>query len=137
MDLDKCWERLRQSRHAILATTADDGGINLVPICYVVVDESIFMPVDRVKPKATLQLRRLDDLRQRPRAALIVEHYDDDWTQLWWVKLSVDVNLDMASDEVESTRIRLADRYPQYRPPDSVASVVKFDAVAISGWEWG
>jgi PPOX class probable F420-dependent enzyme len=112
--------------------------VDLVPICYVVVGPAVFMPVDRVKPKASLSLKRLDNLAATPRASLIAEHYeDDDWTNLWWVKLTADAALDPPVAEVHAARRELAAKYAQYREPDTVASVVRFDPVHITGWRYG
>ena len=48
--------------------------------------DTIFSAVD-AKPKSTLQLARLDNIRGHPRVSLLVDHYEDDWNALWWVRV--------------------------------------------------
>ena len=60
--------------------------MRLVPVCFAVVDGWLVSAVDH-KPKRTGQLRRLDDMRAAGRATVLVDHYDDDWSQLWWVRV--------------------------------------------------
>jgi PPOX class probable F420-dependent enzyme len=77
---------LNEARVARLGTVGSDGAVRLVPICFAVVDGWIVSAVDH-KPKRTTQLRRLDDLATTGTATVLVDHYDDDWSQLWWVRV--------------------------------------------------
>ena len=78
---------LEGARVARLGTVDEAGGVRLVPICFAVVDGWLVSAVDH-KPKRTGQLRRLDDMVRSGSATLLIDHYDDDWTQLWWVRVS-------------------------------------------------
>jgi PPOX class probable F420-dependent enzyme len=89
MDEPAAWvgAALRDARVARLGTTDGDGAVRLVPVCFAVVDGWLASAVDH-KPKRTGQLRRLDDMRGAGRATVLVDHYDDDdWSQLWWVRV--------------------------------------------------
>src|SRR4051795_3630021 len=79
-------EALDEARVARLGTVDDDGGVRLVPICFVVVDGWLASAVDH-KPKRTGQLRRLDDMRASGQATGLGDHYDGGWALLWWVRL--------------------------------------------------
>ena len=48
--------------------------------------EVVYSAVDG-KPKSTLALRRLDNVRAHPATTLLVDHYADDWSTLWWIRL--------------------------------------------------
>ena len=62
------------------------GLIDLVPITFAVVDDdSIVTAVDH-KPKRTTRLQRLENIRKNPSVTVLVDHYDDDWSTLWWVR---------------------------------------------------
>ena len=63
-------------------------GVDAVPVAYVVDDDGyVGVPVDLVKPKASLRLQRERNLEADPRATLLVEHWDPiDWSRLWWVR---------------------------------------------------
>src|SRR3954468_8250599 len=69
-----------------LATISPDGRPHLVPVCFVLDGDTAYSAVDH-KPKRTARLRRLANLESDPRCALLVDRYDDDWSQLWWVRL--------------------------------------------------
>src|SRR3984885_10600903 len=68
---------------ARLATAALDGRPHLVPVVFALHDGAIYTAVD-AKPNTTQRLRRLANIERNPRVSLLVDHYADDWTQLWW-----------------------------------------------------
>ena len=71
---------------ARLATIRPDGSPRLVPICFAIDGGTLYSAVDE-KPKRTRQLARLDDIGRDPRVEVVIDHYDDDWSQLSWVRL--------------------------------------------------
>jgi len=104
------------ARIARLATVSPGGRPHIVPVCYALVGDAIVTAID-AKPKSTRQLRRLANLRSRPEAALLVDHYAEDWTRLWWVR--VDGRAEIV-DRDAAARDALAAKYPQYvaEPPE-------------------
>jgi PPOX class probable F420-dependent enzyme len=70
---------------ARLSTVRPDGRPHVVPIVFALVGDTVFSAVD-AKPKRSTDLQRLVNVRSEPRCALLVDHYDDDWRQLWWVR---------------------------------------------------
>src|SRR5688500_955921 len=70
---------------AILATVGPDGAPHVVPVVFAVHDHVIYTAVD-AKRKSTRRLRRLANIEGNPRVSLLVDHYTDDWAQLWWVR---------------------------------------------------
>ena len=80
--------RLVAHDHGTLCTVHAERGVDAVPVAYVVDEEGfVGVPVDRVKPKASMRLQRERNLEADPRATLLVEHWDrDDWSRLWWVR---------------------------------------------------
>ncbi|MES4792504.1 MAG: TIGR03668 family PPOX class F420-dependent oxidoreductase [Chloroflexota bacterium] len=103
---------------ARLATIGPGGQPHLVPVCFVLLDEPsgpvIAIPIDQ-KPKRTTSLARLRNLRRDPRATLLVDHYEDDWTQLAWVRLDLHGTVIPTAREWPSALVALRTRYPQYR----------------------
>src|SRR4051812_49360507 len=77
--------RFAAARVARLATADADGRPHLVPLVFVVAGETIYSAVD-AKPKRTTALRRLANVAANPRVAALVDHYDEDWAALWWVR---------------------------------------------------
>lgn len=116
-----------------LATVAPDGRPHLVPLCFVLHGETLFSAVDH-KPKRSPRLQRLTNLGYESRCALLVDRYDDDWSQLWWIRLDGRGRVSTDTAERESALRLLAAKYPQYdaRPPDG--AVLAVDIGRWTGW---
>ena len=124
-------DALGQARVARLATAGLDGVVRLVPICFVVVDGWVAGAVDH-KPKRTGQLRRLDDMESTGHATALVDHYDEDWSQLWWVRVHGRAVVHRSHDDVTTAVVAaLAAKYPQYqaRPPGGAVYRIALDEV--------
>ena len=122
-------DEFAQARVARLATVRPDGRPHVVPVCFVLAGDAIYTAVD-AKPKSTRALRRLDNVRANPHASLIVDHYDDDWSQLWWVR--VDGRARVVDDD-HAIDLLVA-KYPQYvehRPPGPIIAI---DDLVWSRW---
>jgi hypothetical protein len=92
------------------------------------------VPVDFVKPKASLRLQRERNLETDPRATLLAEHWDPaDWTQLWWVRTELRWQADADPDRVADLAVRLAGRYPQYQD-QPFARILVLRIVGITAW---
>jgi PPOX class probable F420-dependent enzyme len=97
--------------------------------------DTVYTVVD-AKPKRTTALRRLANVAENPRVALLVDHYDDvDWDALWWVRAD-GVGRVLAPDAAEARRAveLLRARYPQQRAAGAVLAV---DVERWSGWSAG
>lgn len=105
----------------------------MVPFTFAVDGDVIYSAVD-AKPKSTTNLRRLRNIRDNPSVAVLADHYEDDWSALWWVR--ADGLAAVVSDaEVMARPLGLlADRYPQYRasPPAGPVIVIRVDR--WTGW---
>jgi PPOX class probable F420-dependent enzyme len=130
VDLATGRRRLTAARVAHLATVTSDHRAHVVPCCFVLDASTIYSAVD-AKPKSTLVLRRLQNLSSNSAASLLVDHYDEDWTALWWVR--VDGNGRVADDDDERQRALnlLAGKYHQYRSAPPPGPVLAID---IDGW---
>jgi PPOX class probable F420-dependent enzyme len=103
-------ERLAAARVGRLATVSADGRPHLVPVCFVLARGRVYTAVD-AKPKRTRALRRLENVRATGRASLLVDHYEEDWTRLWWVRVDGPAEV----IESEAALDALAGKYEQYR----------------------
>ena len=115
------WARtlLERSRVARLGIVDDEGGPRVLPVTYALADGALVTAIDH-KPKQTPpeRLARVRWLRARPRAALTVDHYEEDWSELGWVQAIGPVAILDAADAADAIAA-LRSRYPQYsdRPP--------------------
>ena len=133
---DEARARLAAHDHGILCTVHAERGVDAVPVAYVMdQDDYVGVPVDLVKPKASLRLQRERNLEADPRATLLVEQWDrDDWSQLWWVRAELRAQGDAGpTGRAEALADRLAGRYPQYRD-QPFARVLVLRIVGVSGW---
>jgi PPOX class probable F420-dependent enzyme len=103
---------------ARLGTVRPDGSPHLVPVCFALAGETIYTAVDH-KPKSTAALARLRHIATEPRVALLADHYGDDWSRLWWVRVDGDASVVSSPQEREQALAALAAAYRQYadRPP--------------------
>jgi PPOX class probable F420-dependent enzyme len=106
---------LEAHRVGHLATAGADGAPHVVPVCYALDDTALYFVADE-KPKRgeARMLRRLRNLRENPRAAVVVDDYDEDWTRLAWVLVRGPASI--AKPDVHAVALQLLrGRYPQYR----------------------
>jgi PPOX class probable F420-dependent enzyme len=126
LDPDEARARFAAAPVARLATLRADGSPRLVPITFALVDGLVCSAVDEVKPKTTTRLARLADVQRDPRVGLVVDHYADDWSTLWWVRVDGTAAVHERGDLHERVVAALAAKYPPYAaaPPSGVVLVV-------------
>ena len=75
-----------ESRRVAHFATADAAGVpHVVPVCFAIEGDSVYIAIDR-KPKSGRPLKRLRNIAENPHVTLTADHYDDeDWTRLRWV----------------------------------------------------
>ena len=123
------------ARVARLATADAACRPHLVPVVLAVEGDVVFSAVD-AKRKRTRALRRLENVRQNPRVALLADHYDDaDWDALWWVRADgVARILDGEAPAARRGIALLAERYSQYREAPPRGPVLAVAVERWSGW---
>jgi len=111
-------ELIERARVARLAYVDGADRPRVLPVTFAVADGSVWTAIDDEKPKRRAEPARIEYLRRRPEAALVVDHYDDDWTRLAWVQLLGSVEV-VAADEAPGAIEALGAKYSQYarRPP--------------------
>ncbi|HEV2415413.1 MAG TPA: TIGR03668 family PPOX class F420-dependent oxidoreductase [Candidatus Dormibacteraeota bacterium] len=126
-------QRLGRARVARLATVGATGIPHIVPITFVLDGDRIYFAVDS-KPKRTTDLQRLRNIAANPSVAVLADHYDDDWTLLWWVRADGEAAVLGAGEEAEHAVDLLAERYAQYRRERPSGPVVAISIHRMSGW---
>jgi len=124
---------------ARLATVDAQRKPHIVPVCFVFAGSVFYTAVDR-KPKrvAPERLARLRNIRAMRQVALVVDCYDEDWTQLWWVLVRGKAKLlpKSAREERAEALRRLRAKYPQYAGgmlPDD-APIIRIIPERITSW---
>src|SRR5258706_10371614 len=99
---------------ARLATVGADGRPHVVPICFALDEQTLYFAVDS-KPKRTTNLKRLRNIAANPAVSILVDHYEEDWKALWWVRADGDARVVTEEAEARRAITLLAARYSQYR----------------------
>jgi PPOX class probable F420-dependent enzyme len=134
LDDDACWDRLRRARHGVLSTVHPTRGVDAVPVVFIVDGLQLVLPIDTVKAKSGARLQRLRNIDADGRATLLVDHYDDDWSQLWWVRArGLAHETHPTADQLD----QLAAPFPAYAVPGAVTSVVVLAVDEVAGWAAG
>jgi PPOX class probable F420-dependent enzyme len=126
-------ERVAAAHVGRLATIDPDGRPHLVPIVFVLDGETLYTAVDE-KPKRSRTLRRIENARARPDVTVLVDRYDEDWRDLWWVRLRGRARVLDGGDEAERALGLLAQKYDQYREQPPSTPVLAIDVVDWRGW---
>lgn len=134
MDRGEALARVEGARVARLATADAAGVPHVVPVVFALVGETAYWAVDR-KPKRSDRLRRLDNIRENPNVELLADHYEDDWTRLWWVRASGTARILPPSAERDRALALLARKYAQYREMPPQGTVVAIDIGKVTAWE--
>jgi PPOX class probable F420-dependent enzyme len=115
-----------RARVARLATVGPDGRPHVVPICFALDGDSLYSAVDS-KPKSTRRLQRLANIEANPPVEIVIDHWDEDWSRLWWVRLSGRARI--VEHDARGLELLQA-KYPQYRadPPAGPFIVVAVES---------
>ena len=104
-----------------------------MPIVFALDGETLYSAVDR-KPKRSRRLRRIENARARPDVTVLVDHYEDDWGRLWWIRLRGRARVLDEGEEHDRALALLAEKYPQYRAEPPGGPVLAVDVVEIRTW---
>jgi PPOX class probable F420-dependent enzyme len=125
--------RLTTARVARLATIDPDGRPHLVPIVFAIDGDTLYSAVDS-KPKRSTTLRRIENARARPDVTILLDHYDDDWSNLWWIRLRGRARVLDEGEELERALGVLREKYPQYNDEPPGAPVLAIDVDDVREW---
>ncbi len=132
LDEATCQRLLTAAPVARLATSGRNGP-HIVPVVFAVVDGAVVTVVD-AKPKTTLRLRRIRNLERDPRAAVLADHYTDDWSKLWWVRADATAAIEHSAEDLAAVLPALQAKYPHYVEEPPGGPVIRLQIVRWSGW---
>lgn len=112
-DLDRSF--IDAHRVARLATADAQGVPHVVPICFVVLGNTLYLTIDEKPKQDVRRLKRLRNIAENDQVAVIVDRYDDDWSQLGWVMLRGPAEIVETGPDHAAAQAALKTRYPQYR----------------------
>ena len=164
-------QRLSGAPVGRLSTASKAGAPHVIPVCFALDSgddgAAIYIVLDG-KPKrvALTRLRRVRNILENPQVALVVDHYEADWTRLWYTLVTGAAELladeeDLGQDQAQedgayilaahsgpaaehrpnderSHAIRLLrEKYPQYREMDIDENpVIKITPRRVVAWSY-
>jgi PPOX class probable F420-dependent enzyme len=128
--------RVAASQVARLATLDPDGRAHVVPIVFVVEEDTLYTAVD-AKPKRSRTLRRIQNARRDERVTVLVDYYDQDWSLLWWVRLRGRARVLDAGEEATHALELLRSKYEQYAETPPGLPVLAVDVDEWRAWSAG
>jgi PPOX class probable F420-dependent enzyme len=118
-----------------LATTDALGRPHLVVATFAVDGDLIYTAVDQ-KPKTTRMLKRIRNIRVNPAVAVLADHYDDDWSRLWWARADGFARIITEPRLMAGPVELLSARYPQYESDPPRGPVIAIAVTHWSGWAY-
>ena len=135
MNESELLELLSAARVATLATIRADGRVDLVPVTFAFDDRTVVTAIDH-KKKSTTELKRLENIKQFPEVTLLVDRYDDDdWKQLWWVRIRGRAKVHQSGNEFDRAIDLLSERYTQYVEKRPKGPAIVIERTELPGWK--
>ena len=106
---------LDTSRVGRLATADKEGAPHVIPVCYAVIENTLYVTIDEKPKRQDRQLKRVRNILENPQAAFVADRWDEDWTRLGWVMLRGRAEIVYEGEEHGRAQALLRERYPQYR----------------------
>ena len=110
------------------------GRPRVLPVTYAIADGSGWTVIDNKPKRAGAEPARIRWLRERSQAALTVDRYSDEWTELRWVQLLGDVTI-IGGPPSGPGMAALADRYPQYGEDPPPGPLLRLSITRAIWWK--
>ena len=128
---------MAEARRASLATIDGHGRARLVPICFVLIDDVMWSPIDE-KPKSVADpraLARVRDIQARPAVTVLVDRWSEDWSKLAWIRVRGYATLIEPADVPVEVAGALRQKYAQYDDHDlEHRPMLRLPIERVSGW---
>src|SRR5229473_1633662 len=129
---------IAEARVGRLATADASGAPHNVPICYWFDGERIYFAIDEKPKRQTgMQLKRMRNIVENPRVALLIDYYEEDWAQLGFVMIRGIARVVEDPQEYMAALRHLREKYLQYRgmtlSPEK-NPIVKIEPQRVNVW---
>jgi len=134
--LSETQRRFIETRRVGHLATADAGGAPyLVPVCFGLAEATLYITIDEKPKRRGIPLKRVKNILENPRAAFIVDRYDEDWTRLGWLMLRGPAEILESGKEHEAAQAMIVARYPQLKAMTiSDLPVIALRIAHIASW---
>jgi PPOX class probable F420-dependent enzyme len=126
---------LNAGRVAHLATADARGAPHVVPVCYALGGETIYITIDEKPKRRDRPLKRLRNIIENSAVAVTVDRWDEDWSRLAWVMLHGQAEILESGREHDAAQDVLREKYQQYRTMDlTVLPVIAIRVQRVLNW---
>jgi PPOX class probable F420-dependent enzyme len=126
---------LDKNRVGHLATADRRGAPHVIPVCYAVAEDTLYVTIDEKPKRRDVPLKRVRNILENPQATFVVDHYDEDWRRLGWVMLRGATEILYDGAEHDQAQELLRARYPQYGAMNLAGlPVIALRIVRATGW---
>lgn len=124
---------LTEERRAVMTTVRRDGSPHAVPVVFAKIGDEVVSPIDH-KPKSGVVMARVRNLARDPRVTLLIDHWDEEWTQVGWLMVR---GRGVTDDDAPMELMRaLNERYPQYEPDERHDALIRIAPETLTWWAW-
>lgn len=131
-------EFLVRARVARLATADSSGTPHVIPICFWFDDARFYFVIDEKPKRASgMALRRMRNIAENSRVAVLIDHYEEQWAQLAYVLVHGQARVVDDQEEYILALRNLRDKYSQYRAmPLSLEKnpMVRIEVERVHAW---
>ena len=110
--------------------TTDGLQPHLVPVVLVSEGNHIYLPIDG-KLKKPGRLKRMSNIELHPEVALLVDHYEEDWSQLWWVRVDAIASIVPLPT---AARNKFTEKYRGYGHTEIGHESIRLEVVNVQKW---
>ena len=112
-----------------------------MPVCFAYDGESFYSVLDRKPKRAPVErLKRVRNILSNPRVSLVLDHYDEDWSRLWYGLVTGRALLLRSGPEHDRAIGLLRRKYAQYEQMEIDANpVIRITPERTTWWgnPWG
>ncbi len=124
--------RAAAARVARVGTLDEHGRVHLVPIVFVVDGDTLYSSSD----PSDRRVKRLRNIETNPGVVVLVDEYDEEWENVWWVRMRGRGRVLEDGAEVSRARELLAEKYPQYEGDPGSGPVMAVDVEQWRAWAY-
>ena len=108
-------EFIEAARIAHLATVSGDGEPHNIPLCFWFDGARFYFVIDeKPKRRGGSEIKRMRNIAENPRVAMVIDHYDEDWTRLAYVLIHGEARIVEDDGEYAVAIQHLRRKYAQY-----------------------
>lgn len=126
---------VNEARVARMATVDPRERPHLVPVVFALDGDTLLSSVDQ-KPKSEGELQRIRNIRSHPAVTVLVDHYEEDWPKLWWVRMRGIGRVVEGGGERDRALTLLRAKYEQYVTMPPQGPTIAVDIEEWRGWSW-